>query len=85
MTGKILENAAKKHGYLPTKQFTKSNQRVFYNSKKKTYISQDVGSNDGSGPHKTGGAWKMAKSAGKLNSKNTRMGTYDDNLTRIGD
>ncbi|MGM1050578.1 MAG: toxin C-terminal domain-containing protein [Bacillota bacterium] len=81
---KITNTPAKKHGYLPTKEKNKSNQKVFKNSKNKTYISQDVGSNDGNGPH-NGGVWKMAKSPGKLNSKNTRMGTYDANLKRIGD
>ena len=57
---------------------------MFFKSKNKTYISQDIGSGDGSGPH-NGGVWKMAKSPGKLNSKKIRMGTYDAKLNRIGD
>jgi RHS repeat-associated protein len=43
----------------------------------RTYISQDVDSH-------TGGFWKMAKSPKALNSKNTRMGTYDFLLNRVG-
>ncbi|MBD7971285.1 toxin C-terminal domain-containing protein [Paenibacillus gallinarum] len=85
MTGKTLIKAAKSHGYEPTSLISKNNQKIFYNKKKKTYISQDVGSNNGMGPHKKNGVWKMAKSPEKLNSKTTRMGTYDANMTRIGD
>ncbi|RHJ56962.1 hypothetical protein DW116_13270 [[Ruminococcus] lactaris] len=47
-------------------------------------MSQDIGSADGSGPH-NGGGWKMGKSPQELNSKSTRLGTYDGNLNRIGD
>ncbi len=43
-----------------------------------------MGSRNEFGPH-NGGVWKMAKSPEALNSKNTRMGTYDANLNRIGD
>ena len=32
-----------------------------------------------------GGAWKMADSVKNLSSKETRAGTYDANLNRIGD
>jgi hypothetical protein len=32
-----------------------------------------------------GGIWKMGKTIKDLNSKSTRMGTYDKNLNRIGD
>lgn len=32
-----------------------------------------------------GGAWKEASTPEKLNSKNTRNGTFDLNLKRIGD
>lgn len=60
-------------------------ENQFINDKKtKTYISQDIGSADGSGPH-NGGGWKMGKSPQELNSKSTRLGTYDGNLNRIGD
>lgn len=42
------------------------------------YITPDV---DGH----IGGAWKAASSVERLNSKSTRLGTYDVNLKRIGD
>ena len=32
-----------------------------------------------------GGVWKMADSPDELRHRNTRSGTYDENLTRIGD
>lgn len=78
MTGKTLSSAAKKHGYEPT-NYLSNNEKVFYNKKTKTYITQDIG-----GPH-NGGVWKMAKTVEKLGSRDTRMGTYDANLDRIGD
>ncbi|WP_152961918.1 toxin C-terminal domain-containing protein [Aneurinibacillus migulanus] len=84
MTTKEATAAAKKLGYEPTNHTTKNKQKIFYNKKTKTYISQDIGSADGSPPHK-GGVWKMAKSPEALNRKETRMGTYDANLKRIGD
>jgi len=84
MTGSTLKNAAKELGYKPTNYIIKNGQKVFYNKKTKTYISQDIGSGNGMGLH-NGGVWKMAKSPEELNSKDTRMGTYDANLNRIGD
>lgn len=42
------------------------------------FITPDVDSHNG-------GAWKAASSVARLNSKNTRLGTYDVNLNRIGD
>ncbi len=36
-------------------------------------------------PHTNGGVCKIAKFPEALNSKKTRMGTYDENLVRIGD
>lgn len=42
------------------------------------YITPDVDSHNG-------GAWKAATSVERLGSKTTRLGTYDANLTRIGD
>lgn len=45
--------------------------------KGRTYISQDVDSHNG-------GFWKMAKSRKDLNSRKTRMGTYDFLLNRVG-
>ena len=51
-------------------------QAVF--RKGKLYITRDV---DGH----IGGAWKMATSVRNLQSKQTRLGTYDSKLNRIGD
>ncbi|PYG86612.1 putative peptidoglycan binding protein, partial [Ruminiclostridium sufflavum DSM 19573] len=84
MTTKEAKAAAKELGYEPTNYVTKSGEKVFYNKKTKTYISQDVGSGNGMGSH-NGGVWKAAKSPEALNSKDTRLGTYDANMNRIGD
>ncbi|WP_416729349.1 DNRLRE domain-containing protein [Fictibacillus sp. JL2B1089] len=84
MSTKEATEAARKLGYTPTSSYTKNNQKIFYKKKNKTYISQDIGSGDGSPPH-NGGVWKMAKSPDALNSKKSRLGTYDKNLKRIGD
>lgn len=53
-------------------------QAIYYNQKKGLYISRDVDSHNG-------GVWKMAKSPRELTSKQTRLGTYDADLMRIGD
>ncbi|MCJ1880741.1 toxin C-terminal domain-containing protein [Pseudomonas nitroreducens] len=42
------------------------------------YITRDLDGHNG-------GAWKMATSVKDLSSRSTRMGTYDQNLKRIGD
>ena len=84
MTSKESQQAAKKLGYEKTNYRAKNGEPIYYNKKTKTYISQDIGSADGSGPH-NGGVWKMGKSPQELNSKSTRFGTYDGNLNRIGD
>ncbi|PMO97116.1 hypothetical protein BCS89_10780 [Vibrio splendidus] len=82
-TTKEATEAAKKLGFEKTK-FKTHNETVFYNKKKKFYMSRDVGSGDGNGAH-NGGVWKMAKSVKDLGSKKTRLGTYDANLNKIGD
>lgn len=84
MTSKQSAQAAKELGYEKTNYKAKNGEPIYYNKKTKTYISQDIGSADGSGPH-NGGVWKMGKSPQTLNSKNTRMGTYEASLNRIGD
>jgi len=49
------------------------------------YISKDIGSGDGSGAH-NGGVWKAAESERALQSKSTRTGTFNADLTeKIGD
>jgi len=52
-----------------------SGQTVFRSGRR--YIVQDIDSH-------AGGIWKMANSPGALGTKTTRMGTYDEQLNRIG-
>jgi len=75
--------AAKKIGYVKVKQRTRNGEAIFYNRKKKMYISRDTGSGN-SGAH-NGGVWKGAKSAETLSSKETRAGTFDANMRKIGE
>ncbi len=84
MTSKQSAKAAKELGFEKTGQFAKNGEPIYYNKKTKTYISQDIGSANGTGPH-NGGVWKQAKTIEGINSKQTRMGTYDAQLNRIGD
>ena len=65
MTSKQSQQAAKKLGYEKTNYRAKNGEPIYYNKKTKTYISQDIGSADGSGPH-NGGGWKMGKSPQEL-------------------
>jgi RHS repeat-associated protein len=69
--------AAKELGFRPT-NYRSHGQPVYYHPKTKMYISPDVDSH-------SGGVWKMADSVEHLGSKNTRMGTYDADLNRVGD
>lgn len=62
-------------GFKPTGLYSEG-QAVF--RKGNRYISHDF-------TNHAGGVWKMAKSPKALKSKSTRMGTYDENLKRIGD
>jgi RHS repeat-associated protein len=64
--------------FSPIKVSSPKNQPVFKHDKKNLYISLDI---DGHNPH---GVWKMADKPQNLWRKNTRMGTYDANLNRIG-
>lgn len=60
--------------------FTKIKERVHGQAafkKGKVYISRDVDGHNG-------GAWKVASSEKELGSKSTRLGTYDQNLNKIG-
>ncbi len=68
--------AAKELGYKKIKERTRNDAAIF--KKGNSYISRDVDGHNG-------GAWKEASSPKKLNSKNTRNGTFDKNLNRIGD
>lgn len=67
---------AKDLGYTRTNYRTKAGAVVF--KKGNSYITRDVDGHNG-------GAWKEASSPEKLNSKETRNGTFDINLNRIGD
>ena len=75
MTAKEATAAAEKLGY--KKIVEKSHGQPIFKKGNK-YITPDIDGHNG-------GAWKMADSIKNLASKNTRMGTYDENLKRIGD
>lgn len=77
LKGSNATSAAKKLGYQKT-NYRSHGQSVYYNSKNKTYITPDIDGHNG-------GVWKMAKSVKDLSSKDTRMGTYDENLVLIGE
>jgi RHS repeat-associated protein len=81
MTSSEATKAAKALGFERT-NYRSHGQPVFTDGKK--FISPDVGSGDGSGSH-NGGVWKMAKTPEALNSKDTRTGTFDAELNRVGD
>lgn len=51
---------------------------VFKHKEKNLYISANIDGHNG-------GVWKMADSVANLGSKNTRLGTFDANLNKIGD
>ena len=77
ITNKEATKVAKELGYTPTNYTSKNGAKIFTNGK--NYISADVTSHNG-------GFWKMADSVKGLNSKATRIGTYDKYLKiRIGD
>jgi hypothetical protein len=59
-------------------------QLVFKHPKKNLYISADAEGAPGAGGH-NGGVWKMADSVANLGKKETRIGTFDANLNKIGD
>lgn len=73
---KTAKKAAEAMGYKKTNYRTRNDAAVF--KKGNSYISRDVDGHNG-------GAWKEASSVDKLNQKNTRNGTYDVNMNRIGD
>lgn len=75
LNSKEAKKAAKELGFEPTGRYTHG-QPIFKKGNK--YITPDVDSHNG-------GVWKMADSIDGLNSKKTRLGTYDKDLKRIGD
>ncbi|MCT4646129.1 MAG: toxin C-terminal domain-containing protein [Carboxylicivirga sp.] len=63
-------------GYKKVKGMRSHGQPIF--KKGNRYITPDVDGHNG-------GSWKMADSVDNLKRKSTRMGTYDENLNKIGD
>ena len=61
-------------GYRKT-NYVSHGKRVYTNGK--NYISRDADSHNG-------GVWKKAKSVKELQNRNSRLGTYDENLKKIG-
>ena len=53
-------------------------QKIYKSEKGNRYITRDKDAH-------TNGVWKMSDKPENLRSKQTRMGTYDENLQRIGD
>lgn len=81
--GKFKDNKeadlkAKELGYEPDKGAGLSHgQKIYKHPKKNSYITRDIDSH-------SGGAWKEANSPKDLGSKNSRNGTYDKDLNKIG-
>ena len=75
-TTKEAKQAAEALGFKKINETVHDGQAVF--KKGKRYITRDVDGHNG-------GAWKMAKSVKDLGSKETRLGTFDKDLNRIGD
>ncbi|ENV56902.1 hypothetical protein F951_01242, partial [Acinetobacter soli CIP 110264] len=75
-TDSLAKKAAETMGYTRTNYRTRNGAVIF--KKGNSYISRDVDGHNG-------GAWKEASSPQKLNSKETRNGTFDINMNRIGD
>ena len=76
LTGPQALAAAKKLGYRKVDGQLSHKQPIFTNGK--NFISPDADVH-------SGGVWKMAKKMKNLYAKETRGGTYDANLKRIGD
>ncbi|MBK6727203.1 MAG: hypothetical protein IPG63_08100 [Xanthomonadales bacterium] len=74
-TTKEAADAARKLGFRRISE-TIRGQAIFTDGKR--FITRDIDS------HK-GGAWKMADSVENLGSRETRTGTFDATLERIGD
>lgn len=74
-TTKEAKAAAEALGFKKIKDTVHDGQAVFTDGK--TYITRDLDGHNG-------GAWKRADSVENLGSKETRIGTFDVNLKRIG-
>ncbi|MCE0494161.1 toxin C-terminal domain-containing protein [Vibrio salinus] len=76
-TAKEAKVAAEKLGFRKIKETTHGGQAVYQRGKNE-FITRDLDGHNG-------GAWKMADSVKNLGKKETRDGTFDTNLNRIGD
>lgn len=74
-TNKEVGQAAEKLGFKKT-NYRSEGQPIFTDGKR--FITKDIDGHNG-------GAWKMAKKLEDLLRRETRTGTYDANLKRIGD
>ncbi|ARZ73781.1 hypothetical protein CCR98_06215 [Stenotrophomonas sp. WZN-1] len=74
-TNKEATAAATALGFRRVKETAHDGELVFTNGK--IFISRDVGGH-------SGGAWKAATSVKALGSRDTRLGTFDSSLKRIG-
>ncbi|WP_222860836.1 toxin C-terminal domain-containing protein [Aliarcobacter cryaerophilus] len=74
-TEKEAKEVAKQLGYIET-NYTVKGAKVY--KKGNSYIVRDLDNHNG-------GAWKEASSVKELSNKNTRNGTFDKDLNRIGD
>ncbi|WP_078742815.1 two-partner secretion domain-containing protein [Pseudomonas fluorescens] len=75
-TTKEAKFAAEALGFKKVNETVHNGQAVF--KRGKDYITRDLDGHNG-------GAWKMADSIKALSSRETRSGTFDINLNRIGD
>ncbi len=75
-TTKEAKQAAEALGFKKINETVHDGQAVFQRGK--DFITRDLDGHNG-------GAWKMADSVKALGSKETRAGTFDANLNRIGD
>ena len=75
-TTKEAKQAAEALGFKKINETVHGGQAVFQRGK--DFITRDLDGHNG-------GAWKMADSVKALGSKETRAGTFDVNLNRIGD
>ncbi|WP_375740548.1 toxin C-terminal domain-containing protein [Pseudomonas boanensis] len=75
-TTKEAKQAAEKLGFKKINETVHNGQAVFKRGKE--FITRDLDGHNG-------GAWKMAESVNALGNRETRSGTFDENLNRIGD
>ncbi|MDN4621066.1 toxin C-terminal domain-containing protein [Paenibacillus sp. PsM32] len=82
-TDKEAEAAAKLLGFEKVNG-GRAKAAVFYSKDMGIYITRDI-PRQSTGSADNEGVWKMAPTVEDLMSRQTRLGTYDKNLNRIGD